>query len=172
MWNVICTITKSKWLQSIRKMMRSVQRILPQGEVSMNGRPPVYFVWIQLLCLRRMNNFFTSLVKSKPVKQEISCIGMVLLLVSVLWECLFGGKSRRQNRIIFVYRHGAVSKMRSWRPLLQRDVVVDLDLSGVVRHDMGQEVAEIRAALGRRAVEAHRFLWKTNRQNVQHMLDV
>ena len=48
--------------------------------------------------------------------------------------------------------------MRSWRPLLQRDVVVDLDLSGVVRHDMGQEVAEIRAALGRRAVEAHRFL--------------
>ena len=83
---------------------------------------------------------------------------MVLLLVSVLWECLFGGKSRRQNRIIFVYRHGAVSKMRSWRPLLQRDVVVDLDLSGVVRHDMGQEVAEIRAALGRRAVEAHRFL--------------
>ena len=113
-----------------------------------------------------------QLNRSSAVPTYFTDTGMVLLMVSVLWECLFGGKSRNQNRIIFVYRHGAVSKMRSWRPLLQRDVVVDLDLSGVVRHDMGQEVAEIWAALGRRAVEAHRFLWKTNRQNVQHMLDV
>ena len=49
--------------------LRHEQRILTKGEVSLYGWPPVYFVWIQLLCLRWMNNSFACLVKSKPVKQ-------------------------------------------------------------------------------------------------------
>ena len=38
------------------------------GEVSLNNWHKVYFVWIQLLCLCWLSN---SLVKSKPVKQEV-----------------------------------------------------------------------------------------------------
>ena len=34
---------------------------------------PFYVVWIQLLCLCRLNSSFTCLVKFKPVKQEVSC---------------------------------------------------------------------------------------------------
>ena len=49
------------------------QRTLTEGEVSQYDWPPDYFVWIQLLCLCLVNYRFTSLVKSKPVKQEVSC---------------------------------------------------------------------------------------------------
>ena len=47
--------------------------LLAKGEVSLYAWPPVLFVWIQLLCSWWINNRFTCLVKSKPVKQEVSC---------------------------------------------------------------------------------------------------
>ena len=37
--------------------------------------PPVYFVWIQLLCFCWISNSFTCLVKPKPVKQDVSRTG-------------------------------------------------------------------------------------------------
>ena len=33
---------------------------------------PIYFAWIQLIFLCWINNSFTSLVKTKPVKQEVT----------------------------------------------------------------------------------------------------
>ena len=48
------------------------------------GGPPVYIVWIQLLCKCWMNNSFTCLVKSKPVKQEVSRSQWYFLLWWVL----------------------------------------------------------------------------------------
>ena len=39
---------------------------------SLYGWSPVLQVWIQLLCLWWMNNSFTCLVKTKPVKQEVN----------------------------------------------------------------------------------------------------
>ena len=44
-----------------------------QGEVSLYGWPPVWLLWIQLLCLCIIYNRFACLAKSKPVKQEVSC---------------------------------------------------------------------------------------------------
>ena len=49
-----------------------MQRTLTYSEVSLYGWPPAYFVYIQLLCLCCINSSFTCLVKSKPVKQEVS----------------------------------------------------------------------------------------------------
>ena len=46
-------------------------------EVSLCGWPPVYFVWIQALCSCWFSISFTCLVKSKPVKQEVSCTVML-----------------------------------------------------------------------------------------------
>ena len=53
-------------------------------EVSLYGWPPVYFVCIQLLCSCCINNSFTCLSKSKPVKQEVSGTVIIPPMVSVL----------------------------------------------------------------------------------------
>ena len=45
-----------------------------QGEVSLYGWPHVLLVWIQLLCICLINSRFICSAKSKPVKQEVSCI--------------------------------------------------------------------------------------------------
>ena len=58
------------------------QRTLTIGEVSLYIWPPVYFLWIQLLCLCWMNNCFTCLTKFKPVKQEVS-----RKMILPLWWC-------------------------------------------------------------------------------------
>ena len=51
--------------------------------MSLYDWPPVYFVWIQLLCLCCINNSFTCLVKSKPVKQEVSHTAILPPMVRV-----------------------------------------------------------------------------------------
>ena len=51
--------------------------------VSMYGWPPVWLVWIQLLCLCLINNRFTCLVKSKPVK-HVSCTAILPPTVKIL----------------------------------------------------------------------------------------
>ena len=61
------------------------QRILTSGEVSLYVWPTINFVWIQLLCLCWINNNFTCLVNSKPVKQEVSCTEILPSMASVLW---------------------------------------------------------------------------------------
>ena len=67
--------------------MRQTGRLIPGAEntnlreVSRYRWPPVYFVWIQLLCLFLMNNSFTCLVKPKPVKQEVNHL---VILPSIL----------------------------------------------------------------------------------------
>ena len=64
-----------------------MQRIFTyfEREVSLCGWPPFLFVWIQLLCFCWMNNSFTCLVGSKPVKQEVSHKVILLTqMVSVL----------------------------------------------------------------------------------------
>ena len=55
------------------------------GKVSLYGWPPVFLVWILLLCLCWIRNIFTCLVESKLVKQEVSCT-VILAMVSVLWH--------------------------------------------------------------------------------------
>ena len=44
------------------------------------------FIWIQLLGLCWINNQFTCLVESKPVKQEVSHTVILPYMVSVLWS--------------------------------------------------------------------------------------
>ena len=61
------------------------QRTLVWWEVLPYGWPPVYFVWIHLLCLCWISNSFTCLVKSKPFKQEVSYTVILPPMVSVLW---------------------------------------------------------------------------------------
>ena len=61
------------------------QRTLTYGKVSLYGWPPIYFVWIQLLCFCWISNSFTCSVKSKPVKQEVSCTVLIPPMLSILW---------------------------------------------------------------------------------------
>ena len=58
------------------------QGTLIHGEVSLYGWSPVCFVCIQLICLCWMNNSFTCFVKSKPVKQKVSCT----VILPLWWE--------------------------------------------------------------------------------------
>ena len=69
------------------KLTRTNQRTLTKGEVSVYCWPPVYLVWIQLLCLCWISISFNWFVKSKPVKQEVSHTVILPPLVSpsVLW---------------------------------------------------------------------------------------
>ena len=46
---------------------------------SFNNTSLWFSVWIQLLCLCLIRNRFTCLVKSKPVKQELSCATVKVL---------------------------------------------------------------------------------------------
>ena len=64
--------------------LRCIYNMAHPREVSLYGWSPVYFVWIQLLCLYCMKNNFTCLVKSKPVKQEISHTVILPPMLSVL----------------------------------------------------------------------------------------
>ena len=50
------------------------------------GWPPILFVCLQLLCLGWINNKFTCLVKSNPVKQEVSCT-VILRLTKISILC-------------------------------------------------------------------------------------
>ena len=63
------------------------------------AEPPV-LLWIFLLWLRRMNNRFSCLVKSKPLKQEVqpfsdtSLQELSILCMSSLWHWLIGNYHR------------------------------------------------------------------------------
>ena len=54
----------------------------PKGEVSLHCWPPYYFVCIQHVYLYFINNNFTCLVNSKPVKQEVS---RTVILLPLWW---------------------------------------------------------------------------------------
>ena len=58
-----------------------------KGEVSLYGRPPVWLVWIQTLCLRWIVHWFTCSAKSKKVKQEVSCTFILPLTKYVIVLC-------------------------------------------------------------------------------------
>ena len=53
--------TNSNVVSAIRTIVAYSQRTLTYGRVSLYGRPPVYFVWIQLLYICWMSNSFTCL---------------------------------------------------------------------------------------------------------------
>ena len=80
-FSIPMSITISISTIQIEKSIDGVLGIQTQGHRAMADAyfkislcwPPVYFDWIQLLCLCWMSNSFTCLVKSKPLKQEI-CI--------------------------------------------------------------------------------------------------
>ena len=67
---------------------------------------PVYFVLIEVLCYCWISNSFTCLVKSKPVKQEVSRTVILFPMVTVLWSILKAHSAQRDHCIhleIIVY---------------------------------------------------------------------
>ena len=74
------------------------------GEVSLYGWPPIYFVEVQLLCLCWISNCFTRLVKSKPVKQEVSRIVILPPMMSFTcgqsYKAIHARKLRLHSRSI------------------------------------------------------------------------
>ena len=59
-----------------------------------NGWSPANLIWIQLFCVCWMDNSFTSVVKSKPVKQEV---GSTVILPH--WSSVFSASGFKRCRI-------------------------------------------------------------------------
>ena len=87
-----------------------LQVILTYGEVALLCLPPVYFIWIRLLCLCWFNNSLLVWIQllclcwlnnSKPVKQEVSRTVIVPPMVSVNWLHILA-TSFGEGRIIFI----------------------------------------------------------------------
>ena len=88
-----------------------IQRTLTYGEGWLYSWPPVYFVWIRLICICLTSNSFTCLVKSKPVKQEVS---RIVILPSPLWWVLSGSSRRTSGSSPTTYSGCFVAPWQSW----------------------------------------------------------
>ena len=90
----LCTLGPIEWVseqglvvaKSPHRVSRKLnKRKLTWGDVSLYGWPPVYFVWIQLLCLFWISISFTCLAESKPVKQDVRCVVLLPPMTDALW---------------------------------------------------------------------------------------
>ena len=115
---------QSKWFQSAHRCsvkLGSYQKYYSDASLHntwiqiFKGKYPIYSGWIQLLCLCWMNNSFTSLVKSKPVKQEVRptvilpptvsvlCLNPLLLWLWYDSRVHYLNKPGIENKILFIF---------------------------------------------------------------------